>query len=101
MKESNIVFRGDNNQALTSSLLVAREFGKEHSKVMRDIGNLACSQEFRAANFGASSYKSEQGKEFPMCTMTKEGKQSKLDIATKHGFLGKMFDIVSRMIKER
>lgn len=73
MKESNIVFRGDNNQALTSSLLVAREFGKEHSKVMRDISNLACSQEFRAANFGASSYKSEQGKEFPMCTMTKDG----------------------------
>lgn len=73
MKESSIVFRGDNNQALTSSLLVAREFGKEHSKVMRDISNLACSQEFRAANFGASSYKSEQGKEFPMCTMTKDG----------------------------
>lgn len=70
---NEIVFRGANDQALTNSLLVAKEFGKEHSKVMRDINNLACSQEFRAANFGESSYTSEQGKEFPMCTMTKDG----------------------------
>ena len=70
---SELVFKGANNQALTNSLLVAKEFGKEHSKVMRDIQNLACSQEFRAANFGESSYKNEQGKIFPMCTMTKDG----------------------------
>lgn len=70
---SEIVFRGTNDQAMTSSLLVAKEFGKEHNKVMRDINNLACSQEFRAANFGESSYVSEQGKEFPMFTMTKDG----------------------------
>ena len=70
---SEIVFRGANDQAMTSSLLVAKEFGKEHNKVVRDINNLACSQEFRAANFGESSYVSEQGKEFPMFTMTKDG----------------------------
>lgn len=70
---NEIVFRGTNDQAMTSSLLVAKEFGKEHNKVMRDINNLACSQEFRAANFGESSYVSEQGKEFPMFTMTKDG----------------------------
>lgn len=70
---NEIVFRGANDQAMTSSLLVAKEFGKEHNKVMRDINNLACSQEFRAANFGESSYVSEQGKEFPMFTMTKDG----------------------------
>lgn len=70
---NEIVFRGANEQAMTSSLLVAKEFGKEHNKVMRDINNLACSQEFRAANFGESSYVSEQGKEFPMFTMTKDG----------------------------
>lgn len=29
----------------------------------------------------------------------RDGKQSKLDIAAKHGFLGKMFDIVSKMVK--
>ena len=70
---SEIVFRGTNDKAMTSSLLVAKEFGKEHNKVVRDINNLACSQEFRAANFGESSYVSEQGKEFPMFTMTKDG----------------------------
>lgn len=70
---NEIVFRGANDRAMTSSLLVAKEFGKEHNKVMRDINNLACSQEFRAANFGESSYVSEQGKEFPMFTMTKDG----------------------------
>lgn len=68
-----IVFRGINDQAMTSSLLVAKEFGKVHAKVMRDIENLNCSEEFRLANFGNSSFKNEQGKEFPMFTMTKDG----------------------------
>lgn len=68
-----IVFRGANDQAMTSSLLVAKEFGKAHAKVMRDIENLNCSDEFRIANFGDSSFKNEQGREFPMVTMTKDG----------------------------
>lgn len=68
-----IVFRGANDQAMTSSLLVAKEFGKAHAKVMRDIENLNCSDEFRLANFGDSSFKNEQGREFPMLTMTKDG----------------------------
>lgn len=68
-----IVFRGANDQAMTSSLLVAKEFGKAHAKVMRDIENLNCSDEFRIANFGDSSFKNEQGREFPMFTMTKDG----------------------------
>lgn len=70
---NEIVFRGTNDQAMTSSLLVAKEFGKVHAKVMRDIENLNCSEEFRLANFGNSSFKNEQGKEFPMFTMTKDG----------------------------
>lgn len=70
---NEIVFRGSNDQAMTSSLLVAKEFGKVHAKVMRDIENLNCSEEFRLANFGNSSFKNEQGKEFPMFTMTKDG----------------------------
>ena len=68
-----IVFRGANDQAMTSSLLVAKEFGKAHAKVMRDIENLNCSDEFRLANFGDSYFKNEQGREFPMVTMTKDG----------------------------
>ena len=68
-----IVFRGANDQAMTSSLLVAKEFGKAHAKVMRDIENLNCSDAFRLANFGDSYFKNEQGREFPMITMTKDG----------------------------
>lgn len=71
MKE--LVFKGDSNQVLTNSLLVAEKFGKEHNKVIRDIQNLSCSDEFRAANFGVSSYISLQNKELPMYVMTKDG----------------------------
>ena len=44
MKE--LVFKGESNQVLTNSLLVAEKFGKEHNKVIRDIQNLSCSDEF-------------------------------------------------------
>lgn len=71
MKE--LVFKGESNQVLTNSLLVAEKFGKEHNKVIRDIQNLSCSDEFRAANFGVSYYISLQNKEFPMYVMTKDG----------------------------
>ena len=38
MKE--IVFKGENNEALTTSLLVAEKFGKEHKHVLEAIRNL-------------------------------------------------------------
>lgn len=37
---SELVFKGANNQALTNSLLVAKEFGKEHKHVLEAIRNL-------------------------------------------------------------
>lgn len=70
---TDLVFKGQNDQVLTNSLIVAKVFNKEHSKVLRDITNLKCSKEFREANFGLSSYVSEQNKEFPMYVMTKDG----------------------------
>lgn len=70
---NDLVFVGQNDRVLTTSLKVAEIFGKEHSKVMRDITNLYCSDDFRAANFGGSSYTSEQNKQFPMYEMTKDG----------------------------
>lgn len=38
MKE--LVFKGESNQVLTNSLLVAEKFGKEHSDVLRAIDSL-------------------------------------------------------------
>ena len=39
---NNLVFKGQNNQALTNSLLVAEKFGKEHSDVLKAIDALCC-----------------------------------------------------------
>lgn len=49
---NDIVFCGDNGQLVTTSLKVAEVFGKEHNKVVRDIENLSCSENFNLANFG-------------------------------------------------
>lgn len=35
-----IVFRGNDNQALTTSVIVAEKFGKEHSDVLKAIKSL-------------------------------------------------------------
>jgi Rha family phage regulatory protein len=40
------------NQAVTTSKLVAKAFEKHHYHVVRDIESLECSQEFKATNFG-------------------------------------------------
>lgn len=71
---NDLVFKGQNGQVLTNSLLVAERFGKEHNKVMRDIENLSCSDEFRAANFGETTYVHPQNNQtYKMCVMTKDG----------------------------
>jgi len=70
---NELVFKGDNNQALTTSLLVAEKFGKEHRRIMQDIRNLSCSGEFREHNFVLSYYTSQQNKNLPMYAMTKDG----------------------------
>lgn len=71
---NELVFKGQNDQVLTNSLLVAEKFGKEHNKVMRDIENLSCSDEFRAANFGETTYVHPQNNQtYKMCVMTKDG----------------------------
>lgn len=59
--------------AVCTSRDIAETFGKEHAHVLRDIRNLECSKEFRASNFGFSSYKSQQNKEMPMYYITRDG----------------------------
>lgn len=50
MKE--LVFLDRNSgQPVTTTLVVAEIFGKEHKNVLRDIDNLSCSPEFHALNF--------------------------------------------------
>lgn len=54
METTNIVFRDENGQTVTTSMLVAETFGKQHKHVLRDIDNLGCSKEFFESNFGLS-----------------------------------------------
>ncbi|HDR7795350.1 TPA: Rha family transcriptional regulator [Bacillus luti] len=59
--ESHLVFL-ENNAVVTDSLTVAEVFGKEHSKVIRSIEEIQCSEEFTKANFGLSDYGDRSGK---------------------------------------
>ncbi|MDZ4504701.1 Rha family transcriptional regulator [Bacillus cereus] len=72
-KMSNIVFI-ENNEVVTDSLNVAGVFGKEHSKVIRAIESMQCSDEFRKANFGVSEYKTENNnKSYKKYLIKKDG----------------------------
>ena len=71
---ADLVFQNSNGNDVTTSLIVAEVFGKEHSKVMRDIENLSCSESFRVANFGYTPYTHPQnGQVYHYYEMTKDG----------------------------
>jgi Rha family phage regulatory protein len=57
----------------TTSNVIAANFGKRHTNVLKAIRNLECSDEFRRLNFEQSSYINEQGKVQPSCRITKNG----------------------------
>lgn len=73
---NEIVYRGDSNQPLTNSKLVAEVFEKEHKNVMQSIRKL---MEGTAQNsavrqmFSESTYLNEQNKEQPMFIMNQDG----------------------------
>lgn len=70
---NDIVFCGDNGQLMTTSLKVAEVFGKEHNKVVRDIENLSCSENFNLANFGEINHIDDKGRSYKAYSMTKDG----------------------------
>lgn len=63
----------ENNRPVTDSITVAETFGKDHSRVLRDIRELGCSDTFRVGNFAESSYSNQQGRETPKIMMTEQG----------------------------
>lgn len=67
------VFVGKDGRVWANSLYVARTFGKNHDKVLRDIRSLDCSPAFRLANFGESSYTNSQNKKQPMFNLSRDG----------------------------
>lgn len=58
---------------VATSLDVAETFEKEHRRVLQDIRDLKCSEEFRLHNFVQSSYINEQGRNQSMFIMTRDG----------------------------
>lgn len=67
------VFADAKDVARVSSLYVAEAFGKQHDKVVRDIKNLDCSQEFNTANFGVINYTDSRGRKQRAYAMTRDG----------------------------
>lgn len=71
MKE--LVFKGENNQVLTNSLLVAEKFDKRHADVIRAIENQLSTNAKVRSLYESSTYIDEQGKERPMYIMNRDG----------------------------
>lgn len=73
----DLVFKGESNQVLTNSLLVAEKFGKEHQHVLRDIRNLingGVSKIGDTPAFAEVTYIHPQnGQEYPMFIMNRDG----------------------------
>lgn len=72
MQDLTIVFE-NNNEAVTSSRLVADYFHKRHDTVIRAIENLNCSKEFNRHNFAEITYTDSRGRKQPEYLMTKDG----------------------------
>ena len=72
---NEIVYRGESNQPLTNSKLVAEVFGKEHKHVREAIKKLITTAENSTVQqmFSESTYLNEQNKEQPMFIMNQDG----------------------------
>jgi len=64
---------GREEKVAVTSLDVAETFNKAHDKVMRDIRELGCSEEFNAANFGEITYIDSRNREQKAYAMTRDG----------------------------
>jgi len=69
---NDIVFK-NGNEVKTTSKIIADVFGKTHRDVTKAIRVMECSDEFRASNFGQSSYLSKQNKRLKCYDITKDG----------------------------
>ena len=71
---TDLVFRGQNDQVITTSLLVAETFEKDHRNVLKAIRKLMSATNVAVAQmFDETTYINEQGKEQPMFFMNRDG----------------------------
>lgn len=62
-----------NNRPVTDSQMVSEVFSKRHDRVLQDIRELGCSDEFRLHHFVESQYDNLQGRKMPKVIMTEQG----------------------------
>ena len=71
---NELVFRGQNDQVITTSLKVAEKFKKEHRNVLKSIRKLMTAKNVAVAKmFDEQMYVNDQGKEQPMFYMNRDG----------------------------
>jgi Rha family phage regulatory protein len=58
---------------MTLYMLIAEKFGKSHGKVLPDIANISCSEEFMQANFGLNNFTDARGNTQPFFYITEQG----------------------------
>ncbi len=62
-----------NQSVITTSILVAEKFERNHRDILRAIKKLDCSPDFTKRNFTLSEYEDVTGRKLPMYQMTKDG----------------------------
>lgn len=62
-----------NQSVITTSILVAEKFERNHRDILRAIKKLDCSPDFTERNFTLSEYEDITGRKLPMYRMTKDG----------------------------
>ncbi|MBY9079559.1 Rha family transcriptional regulator [Paenibacillus sp. HN-1] len=72
MKEQELVYLED-GQPVTDSLMLAEIFEKEHKRVMQDIRELECSEEFNKHNFVLINYTDARNRLKPKYLITRDG----------------------------
>jgi len=70
---NELVIINEKGNSVTTSLIVAEIFGKEHKHIIRDIESLSCSGEFNQTNFGLISYTDSMNRSQKAYEMTKDG----------------------------
>lgn len=74
----SLVFKGNNGQVVTNSLLVTEKFGKRHANVIRDIEKLLNTEDKELNSkmslaFVIDTYEDSTGKSNPVYIMNRKG----------------------------
>lgn len=70
---NDLVIQNSRGNDVTTSLIVAEVFGKNHKDVLRDIERLSCSDSFNERNFAPIEYTDSRSRAQKAYEMTKDG----------------------------